>query len=245
MKIFKRILLGLLIITALLVLGFVIWAETPLGPAPEALSALESDSQVTVISNDFITFQPVNVQPDTGFIFYPGGRVDYRSYAVPLHEIAAQGYLVILLPVRLNLAFFDVNAAEPAIAAHPEIQHWVVGGHSLGGVASALFAKTHLEEIDGMIFWASYPSDDSFKNSDINVVSIYGTNDMAGTKVFEDSRALLPADAQFVVIEGGNHGQFGDYGPQPGDNVATISRIEQQKQAVEASVNFLHQLRNP
>ena len=33
----------------------------------------------------------------------------------------------------------------------------------------------------------------------------------------------LPADAQFVVIEGGNHSQFGNYGLQPGDNEATIT----------------------
>jgi len=239
MKIFKRILIGLLIVTSILVLGFIIWAETPLGPEPEALAALESDTQVTVIEDDFITFQPVNVQPDSGLVFYPGGRVDYRSYAAPLHEIAAQGYLVVVVPVRLNLAFFEINAAEPVLAAYPEIQHWAVGGHSLGGVVSSLFAKEHPTEVEGLVFWASYPSDDALKNSEIQVVSIYGTNDMAGMKVFEDSKTLLPVDTQFIIIDGGNHAQFGDYGPQPGDNPATISREEQQAQAVRATANLL------
>ncbi len=104
MKIIKRVLFGLVLVVGLAVLGFVIWAETPLGPAPEALAALESDSNVTVTIGDAVTFEPVNIKPVTGFIFYPGGRVDYRSYAAPLHEIAAQGYLVVLLPVKLNLA---------------------------------------------------------------------------------------------------------------------------------------------
>ena len=225
-------------------IGFVVWAETPLGPAPEALSALESDSKVTVTIDSYITFQPRDAQPTTGFIFYPGGRVDYRSYAAPLHEIAAQGYLVILVPVRLNLAFFEINAAQPAIDAHPEIQYWVVGGHSLGGVASAVFAKDN-PKIAGLIFWASYPADDSYKNSDIKVVSIYGTNDMAGVQKFEETKKLLPQDTQFIVIDGGNHAQFGDYGPQPGDKPATISRAEQQKQTVEASANFLRELSTP
>ena len=241
MKIIKRIFLVLLVVVALAGIGFVIWAETPLGPEPEALAALESDSQVTVTIDDYITFEPTDVQPTTGFILYPGGHVDYRSYAAPLHELAAQGYLVILVPVRLNLAFFEINAAQAPIEAHPEIEHWVVGGHSLGGVASAMFAKDN-PEIDGLIFWASYPADDSFKNSDINVVSIYGTNDMAGMEKFEETKSLLPQDTQFIVIDGGNHAQFGDYGPQPGDNPATISRAEQQKQAVEASANFLQEL---
>jgi hypothetical protein len=238
MKILKRIALGLLIVVALIGIGFVVWAETPLGPAPEALVALKSDSQVTVTVDKFITFKPSNLQPATGFIFYPGGRVDARSYAAPLHAIAAQGYLVVLVPVRLNLAFFDINAAEPVFAAHPEITRWVVGGHSLGGVASEIFASSH-SQINGLIFWASYPADTSIKNSNLRVLSIYGTNDMAGMAKFDETAALNPADTQYVVIQGGNHAQFGDYGPQPGDNAATISRADQQSQVVSAVVSFL------
>jgi hypothetical protein len=244
MKIVKRIVLGLIVVAALSIIGFIIWAETPLGPAPQALAALNSDSQVIVTTGDFISFEPVNMKPATGFIFYPGGRIDYRSYAVPLHAIAGQGYLVVLVPVHLNLAFFEINAAEPVIAAHPEIQHWVVGGHSLGGVAAALFANGH-PNVEGLVFWASYPANDSLKDSKIKMLSIYGTNDMAGVEKFKETSVLLTSDAQYVVIDGGNHGQFGDYGLQPGDHEATISRADQQRQIVEATVNFLHQLNNP
>jgi pimeloyl-ACP methyl ester carboxylesterase len=239
MKFIKRFLLALLVIAVLAVAGFVVWAETPLGPAPEALAALESDSQVTVATGDFITFTPANQRPaSVGFIFYPGGHVDARSYAVPLHAIAAQGYLVVLVPVRFNLAFFDVNAAAPVIAAHPEIEHWVIGGHSLGGVAAELFAKDRAD-ISGIIFWASYPADEGIKNSDLRVLTIYGTNDMAGVAKFEEMKSLNPPSAQYVVIDGGNHSQFGDYGFQPGDNEATISRADQQLQIVDAVVQFL------
>lgn len=242
MKILTRILLGLLAVTALAGIGFVVWAETPLGPAPEALSALESDSQVNVNIGEYITFTPAGQEPaSVGFIFYPGGRVDARSYAAPLREIAAQGYFVALVPVRLNLAFFDVDAAASVIADHPEIESWVVGGHSLGGVAAALFAKDE-PKINGLVFWASYPADDALKNSNIQVLSIYGTMDMTGAGTFAEKDSLMPANVQYVIIEGGNHAQFGDYGPQPGDNQATISRADQQTQTVEAVVNFLNSL---
>ena len=77
MKILKRVLLGLLVVSILAVLGFVIWAENPLKASAEALSALESDSQVTVTMGDgFIAFQPTSAEPVTGFVLYPGGRVD-------------------------------------------------------------------------------------------------------------------------------------------------------------------------
>ena len=46
-----------------------------------------------------------------------------------------------------------------------------------------------------------------------------------------------------VEIEGGNHAQFGNYGPQKGDLPATISAEEQQTQTVEAISNFIAQQR--
>jgi len=239
MKFAKPLLYGFFTV-AIAVMGFVLWASSALGPEPEALAALRSDDHVTVNLDEYIVFQPAR-KTSTAFVFYPGGRVDYRSYAAPLRRIAAEGYLVILLPVRLNLAYFDINAADRAIASFPEIRHWVVGGHSLGGVAAAAYAGSH-DNLDGVVFWASYPANDTLKDMDLMVLSIYGTLDRSGVDSFEASPANLPSTARFVVIDGGNHAQFGDYGFQPGDNEATISRAEQQKQAVEATVKFLKEL---
>ena len=42
-----------------------------------------------------------------------------------------------------------------------------------------------------------------------------------------------------VIIEGGNHAQFGNYGKQKGDPDATISAEEQQTIAVNAIVEFI------
>jgi hypothetical protein len=240
MKLTKPLLLGFFIV-AVAALGFIVWANSVLGPAPEAIGALRSDSSVTVNLDKFIVFQPAQKKLTTAFVFYPGGRVDYRSYAAPLHKIAAEGYLVILLPVRLNLAMFDTDAADPAIAAFPMIKHWVVGGHSLGGVAAAVYASKH-KDIDGLVLWASYPADRSLKTAKIKVLSIYGTQSAKGLTPFENSRSSLPSDTQFVIIHGGNHAQFGDYGVQPGDAEATITRADQQKEAVDATVLFLKNL---
>lgn len=240
MKYVKRFLLIILVALVLLVVGFVVWAETPLGPAPEALAALQSDAQVKVISADWITFQPADAAATTGFIFYPGGRVDYRSYAPVLRKFAAQGYFVVLLKVPLNLALFSPNVALPVFAAYPEIKHWAVGGHSLGGVAAAQFAGNNPGKADGIAFWASYPADNKLLNSTIKVVSIYGTKDGLGTIAgIDKARKLLSAETIYVPIEGGNHGQFGAYGPQPGDNPAVISSDEQWNQTVAATIQML------
>jgi len=240
---FRYVLIGLAIALILGVGGFVAWALNPLGPEKQALAALESDEIVTISGGEFIVFKPKDVDPETGLIFYPGGRVDYRSYASVLHEIASQGYLVILVPAPLNLIVFAPNKADEIIPQYPDVAHWVVGGHSLGGAMAAQYAGSHVDKVEGLILWASYPaSNNDLIESGLKVLSIYGTLDMGGMEPFDDSRALLPTDTTWLVIDGGNHAQFGDYGSQPGDNAATISANEQQLQIVTATVEFLDSL---
>jgi len=234
---------GVLVVILIGTVSLTVWGNDAYLPMQPALDALQSDAQVTVTQHaGFITFEPVGVQPATGFVFVPGGRVDYRVYAPVLHQIAAQGFFVAVVKVRINLAFFDVNAPERVISQYPNIQHWAVGGHSVGGIAAASFASKNPNKLDGVVFWASYPAGIFLTNATINVLSIYGTNDKAGMEPFDKSRAQLPADTQFVVIEGGNHAQFGSYGPQAGDKIATISPEEQWAQITEATARFLESL---
>lgn len=243
MKIVKRVLFVLLVIVAVGAVGLTVWGNNAYPPLQPALDALQSDAQVNVTQHDgYITFEPVGAQPEVGLVFVPGGRVDYRAYSPALHQIAAQGYFVALVKVRINLAFFNINAPERVISQYPNIQTWSVGGHSLGGLAAANYAGKHLDEIKGLIFWASYPADDSLSNSSLSVMSIYGSNDLSGLEPYDGSRSQLPSATQFILIEGGNHAQFGSYGPQAGDKPATISAEEQWAQATEATIKLLESL---
>ncbi len=239
----KRILLTLLIILLLAVVAFVVWANTPAAPMPQAETALQSDTNVSVTTQTgWIVFQPQSTAASTGFVFYPGGRVDPRAYAPYMHAIAGQGYLAVIVPMPLNLAIFGINRASDVIAAFPTIHHWAIGGHSLGGSMAARFVQSNPSAVEGLVFWASYPDID-LSDFDIQVVSIYGTLDgLAKAPVVTGAASLLPPDSTFVTIEGGNHGQFGWYGPQPGDNEATISRGSQQQQTIQATVELLAKL---
>ena len=241
MRILKWVLLILLAVLLLVVAGFTIWAYTPLGPMPEAIAALQSDAQVQVETSPWLTFTPAGTQPTTGFIFYPGGRVDPRSYAPAARALAEQGYLVTIAPMPFNLAVFKPAAADAVIAAHPEVTHWAIGGHSLGGAMAANYVYTHPDAVQGLALWAGYPAgNNSLADRQLPVVSISGTLDGLATPAkIEASRPLLPASTRWVPIEGGNHAQFGWYGPQSGDDEATISREEQQQQVVAATVELL------
>ena len=230
----------LLVVLLFAATAFVFWAGNAAPATDAALQDMSSDSQVYVSAeNGWVVFHPADdLRPDTGFIFYPGGRVDFRAYAPVMKLIADQDYFVVLLPAPLNLAFFDVNAAARVQAEYPEIKNWFVGGHSLGGVAASLYAANHLE-LKGVVLWASYPADEALRKKNISVLSIYGTNDgLAGPDRIAASHALLPEDAKFVAIEGGNHAQFASYGPQAGDNDPDISAPDQWTQTANATVEF-------
>jgi dienelactone hydrolase len=233
------IILGVLLVAA--VAGFVIWGSTPAQPMPAALDALQPDAQVSVTDDPWLVFTPTDVQPTTGLIFYPGGRVDYRAYAPAARQIATEGYLVVIVPMPLNLAVLDAGAAAEVMAAYPDIEQWVLAGHSLGGAMAANFASQNPNQVDGLALWAAYPAEsDDLSATNLPVISIYGTLDGLSTgEKIDASRSLLPTDTAWVPISGGNHAQFGWYGDQSGDNPAEISRQDQQTQIVAAMLAFL------
>ena len=238
-----RIALIFLGVAALLgVIGFVTWGLTPLGPDHEALDAMESNANVTVQDKgNFIVFTPTSNTPITGFIFYPGGHVDYRSYAPIAQEIAGHGYMVSVVRMPLSLAVFGPDRADEVITAYPNIRYWVIGGHSLGGSMAASYARKHTDNLQGLAFWASYPAtSDDLSSTSLKGLSTYGSNDLVLDRDnFNATLELLPPGTIMQVIQGGNHAQFGNYGPQSGDGTATISAVDQQTQAADLTVRLL------
>jgi pimeloyl-ACP methyl ester carboxylesterase len=234
--------LWLLILPPVVALGgFVLWAKNTRTPMPEALAALESDPAVVITADRWLVFRPAHQETETGLVVYPGARVDPRSYAPAAREIAAHGYVVVVVPMPLNLAVFAPNAASDVIDSFPEISIWAVGGHSLGGAMAARYAHSHPSLVHALVLWAAYPDGSSdLSESRLAVTSIYGTLDgLASVDEIEASRPLLPPTTTWVALQGGNHAQFGWYGPQSGDNPAIITREQQQQQVVEATLQLL------
>jgi pimeloyl-ACP methyl ester carboxylesterase len=246
MKLIWKILIILAIVIFLMIAGFSIWAYTPARPMPEAVDALQSDTTVNVSSGGWVTFSPSTGVPETGIILYPGGRVNYKAYAPIAYKLAAQGYLVALVPMPFNLAVFGSEKADQVIAANPEISNWVIGGHSLGGAMAASYVYNNPGAVEGLVLLAAYPAQSlSLANSDVKVLSISGTLDgLATPEKISASAPLLPKNTLYEFIKGGDHAQFGWYGPQAGDNPAEISREEQQKIILEQISAFLDSLKH-
>ncbi|WP_125206558.1 MULTISPECIES: alpha/beta hydrolase [Isoptericola] len=217
----------------------------PFGAVEPALDAMRSDGAVTVAETSTqIVLAPTDGTSGTGVFFQPGARVDPRAYAAVLHPLAEAGHTVVVAKQPLGIAFLAVGALDDARSGHPQVDRWVVGGHSLGGTVAAMEADEADDDASapavGLLLYASYPAGDVRGSLTAAVESVSGTRDgLATPPKIEASRADLPPDAGFTVVDGASHAQFGDYGPQPGDGVPTLSDDAARERIAAASVRFV------
>jgi hypothetical protein len=213
---------------------------SPVGPLTEVDPFMLSNKRVNVATGEYAFFMPVEGSSTTGLILYPGGRVDYRSYAPLAYALAEKGWPVAIAKMPINLAFFAPDSAGKIINNHPEIAEWVIGGHSLGGSMASQYAAQNPDVIAGVVFLASYPAGDELISSGLPVISIYASNDgLITPEEWQNYRPRFPVNTQWVEIVGGNHAGFGWYGPQQGDKPAEISLQEQTSQLINVLDEFL------
>ncbi|WP_455675439.1 alpha/beta hydrolase [Pradoshia sp.] len=229
--------LGVLLMIGILgITGFYIWSQQTYDASEELTSYVNVNDIKT--ENNWLVFEP-REKPKGGIILYPGAKVEPEAYSYYAQGLADNNYLVIVPKVTLNFALLDINQAEIIMDEFNHITDWYVGGHSLGGVAAATYAYDHLEDIEGLILLASYPSNSS-DFSETDLPSLYAEFDGLTTpEKINDTKPLLSSEATLYEIKGGNHAQFGMYGSQRGDGAATISSKEQQDEMIEETLKWM------
>jgi dienelactone hydrolase len=231
---------ALAILLVVAVGGFYAWTRAASYPAFPAAVAVAGQARA---ADGWYVFEP-SVAPTSGVIFYPGGLVDPAAYAPLMRRLSDRGVLAVIVPMPLELAVFGIGRADDVIAAYPGIDSWVISGHSLGGAMAAEYVKQKPDAVAGVALLASYPADSTdLSASPVKALVVYGTQDGVSGDVFKQSLRRLPQGAVLVTIDGGNHAQFGDYGPQKGDGTATISRGEQQRRTADAILELVGTLR--
>jgi hypothetical protein len=187
-------------------------------------------TDVTVVNTSYqVELNPA--RPATqGLIFYPGGLVAPEAYIPLLAPLADAGVRVIITRPWLGLAVFNPQAAWYVVDREPPLQ-WYVAGHSLGGAMAVKAVKGKPQLFAGLALLGAYADTaDDYSQGTLPVVSISATQDGLSTPAeIEAGKSRLPADTRYVVLEGGNHAQFGSYGPQRGDGNATMSEEKQQQ----------------
>ena len=189
----------------------------------KALEALQSDERVTISEIDRAWLFDGPGTSDV-LVFYPGAKVDEKAYA-PLCRRLAEGWLdCIVVEMPLHMAFTERWAAGRYRSQY-DYAHWYLGGHSLGGAMAAAYAAQNAMHWDGLVLLAAYSVDPL---PQMKCCSVYGDQDgVMNRENYEAGKSFRPEGAKELVIAGGNHAQFGDYGAQRGDGEATISAEEQ------------------
>jgi hypothetical protein len=235
----KRLLKNMVIALIIILMATLIYFQMSFYPALDSASSCYTNNPNATIEGGMITFKPVHNSPTVGVIIYPGGNVDFAAYAPLAAQISAGGYPVYLLRMPMNLAVFGINRANEVIQSNPQINHWIMMGHSLGGSMAARFSKSHTQQVSGLVLLAAY-SDTDLSDMGIHVFDIYGSRD--GVLNFQQKERYnihLPDDTVTLRIEGGNHAGFGFYGPQRGDQDATIIRDVQISTTATAVIQWI------
>lgn len=212
-------------------------------PAQPALDALESDDVVEIDVGSSIVFRPLIEKPATGVIFYHGAETDPRVYARPLRAVAEQGYLAVAVTMPRYLAVMAPNKADEVMSAFPEVNSWIVVGHSMGGAMAAKYALENPDKVGGVLLWDAYPPRDvDLAQVGFAVGQIYRTDlDGNAPENFVKAAHLLPDSAMLVAILDGEHTYFGDYILAAHRPVPTTSLTldEQLDVVVRATLDFL------
>lgn len=224
------------------IIAIVVWSQVGVAAAePEPLAAVRADDRIVITDDSAgIVLAPASGESEVGLVFIPGAKVDPWAYASKLSGLVAEdGLTVVITKPWLNLAFFDLRPLGSFTSLAPDVDTWIVGGHSLGGVRSCMLAT----QADAIVLFASYCSTD-ISGTGLPALSISGSEDGLSTpEDIEAARPKLPSDAEFVEIDGASHSSFGDYGLQAGDGTPTISDAEMTAQLTELIGSFAASLR--
>ncbi len=227
----KIIAIAIAVFLVVLTAVFFIYVQDYRHADETALALLQNNPNISQQDNLTILTPDAENDTGTGFIFYPGGKVEESAYLPLLNQLREGGITCVLVKMPFRLAVFSINAADSVFDAVPSVSRWFIGGHSLGGAMASSYVEGNEDQLAGLILLGAYPVNDS----PIATLCIYGSEDI------QLDKTKLEGVKNVIEIAGGNHAQFGNYGLQEGDGTATISREDQQAQATEAILSFLRE----
>ncbi|MFC7137938.1 alpha/beta fold hydrolase [Halobaculum litoreum] len=194
-----------------------LYLATPATGTAASVESVRTDDRVTVTHTGGVwAIEPADGPVAAGLVFYPGGRVTADAYLSSLAPVAARaGVAVYVVEMPLQFAVLDPDRADRVIDAHPGIDRWFVGGHSLGGAMACRYASADPTRIDGLVLLAAYCEADAAPT--VPTLSVTGSADgVLDRDTYRARLSTLPADATVVELDGVNHSQFGAYGGQRG-----------------------------
>ena len=221
---------------------------------------------------------PPPVQSNTGnnrvgVVLYGGALVDPRSYSVMANSLSENHGVPVVIPIFPNdIAFLGCNGTDRiqfATSAFPDVEKWVLVGHSLGGMGAQVDFWNAINEQDyqqdtsilgGLVLAGSYIRQDlgcgaiDFSQTQIPMASAAAELDgVVNRTLFDIGQEFLSGNGNTLkmIVDGGNHGNFGHYNDTlrstlfgQNDGVATISRDNQIDLTIAAIAHVASRIRS-
>lgn len=232
----KRVAIGLAVALAICVAGFGVYASDyyHAGSQAEALLATGTDAAGQKVVDAESSIAVGDPASEYGIVLYPGAKVAPEAYVPLAAKLADRGIYCVIAKMPFNFAFFGINAADGVMANAPQVRHWWLAGHSLGGAMGAQYAAGNADKLEGIALLGAYSASD-LSATNLKALVIYGQNDgVLNRQKLASCAGNLPSGSQTLVIGGGNHAGYADYGPQDGGGEATITPDQQQEQVADA-----------
>lgn len=224
-------------------LGFILWNWTTFQSRDLPKGVLQSGAGISVTqSKDQIIFKADTGTAKLEVIFFQGAMTDPKAYAPLCRSLAQQGFTCHLIRMAWRLPIKDYKKINRLFDL--QAKNYVIGGHSQGGKIAAQAVFENPNVFKGLfLLGTSHPRDISLADHTLPILKLYAEKDgLASMKEVLANKDKLPAQAELVLIKGGNHSQFGYLGQLFMDESPQISREAQQKQTLEHLVNFLQKI---
>lgn len=224
-------------------LGFLLWNWTTFQSRGLPEGVLQTGDGITVTQDkDQIIFKSAPGTSKLEVIFFQGALTDPKAYAPLCRNLAQQGFTCHLIKMAGRLPIKDYKKIHRLFDL--QAKNYVIGGHSQGGKIAAQAVFENPNVFKGLfLLGTSHPRDFSLADHTLPILKLYAEKDgLASVKEVLENKDKLPAQAEWVLIEGGNHSQFGYLGQLLMDERPQISREEQQRQTLEHVERFLKEI---
>jgi len=205
-----------------------------------------SDSDIVSVNetDDQISFKSQASENELEVIFFQGGLTDPKAYAPLCRKIAENGFTCHLIKMDWRLPQYDYQKVSKIFNLNEG--NFVIGGHSQGGKMAPQFVYENPNVFKGLfLMGTSHPRDINLSIQNIPCIKLYADNDgLASVEEVMKNKSKLPNHSKLILINGGNHSQFGYLGKLLMDSSPDISLEEQQKQTYNNLIEFIDRIKN-
>lgn len=226
-----------------LVTIFMIWQWTTYQAKRLPDQVFESSDTIQVKEDsDKISFISLADKLETEVIFFQGGLVDPDAYAPLCRNVAENGFSCHIVKMKWRMPLWGYERTIELFDLNTE--KYVLAGHSQGAKMAAQFVHENPGLLKGLVLiGTTHPRDVNMSRQSIPTLKLYAERDgLASVPEVLNNQHLLPMGSSLILIEGGNHSQFGFMGHLLMDSKAEISAEVQHELMLKHIIPFLTEL---